>query len=177
MIHDRVAKHGVLSDAHGVFFVSGASSALTVGSPRASIRVNLAGVTIRVSPTLYGIVLEEIDNAFDGGLYAELVQSRSFEEGVLPPGMKLVKQADGSLKMELESSRPACRRTSGRCPDHRRAPVHHLHRSLRGKQSVEAVHARASKSAAHRLRAALHGDPATPFVQHPAHPGTPQAKP
>ena len=55
-----------------------------------------------VSPTLHGIFLEEISHAFDGGLYAELIQNRSFEEGVLPPGMKLVKQPDGSLKMELE---------------------------------------------------------------------------
>lgn len=56
-----------------------------------------------VSPTLYGIFMEEISHAFDGGLYAELIRNRSFEEGVLPAGMKLVKQPDGRLKMELET--------------------------------------------------------------------------
>lgn len=33
-----------------------------------------------VSPTLWGIFFEEINHAGDGGLYAELIQNRSFEE-------------------------------------------------------------------------------------------------
>lgn len=40
-----------------------------------------------VSPNLYGIFFEEISHAGDGGLYAELVQNRGFEEHVLPSGM------------------------------------------------------------------------------------------
>ena len=70
--------------------------------PVASIRINMLEEKASVSPTLYGIFLEEIEHAFDGGLYAELIQNRSFEEGVLPPGMKLVKKPDGGWKMELE---------------------------------------------------------------------------
>ncbi len=70
--------------------------------PAASIRIDLARENAPVSPGLQGIFMEEINHAFDGGLYAELIQNRSFEEGVLPPGMKLVKQPDGKLKMELE---------------------------------------------------------------------------
>ncbi len=50
--------------------------------------------------------MEELSHAFDGGIYAELIQNRSFEEGVLPPGMKLMKKDDGSLKMELEKLPP-----------------------------------------------------------------------
>lgn len=71
--------------------------------PTASIRVELKAQTAPVSPTLYGIFMEEISHAFDGGIYGELIQNRSFEEGVLPPGMKLVKKPDGGLKMELVS--------------------------------------------------------------------------
>ncbi len=71
-------------------------------SPSARIRVDVAQAQQPVSPTLYGIFMEEISHAFDGGIYAELIQNRSFEEGVLPPGMKLVKKDDGALKMELE---------------------------------------------------------------------------
>lgn len=74
--------------------------------PTASVRVALDKPGAAIPATLHGIFLEEINNAFDGGLYAELIQNRSFEEGVLPPGMKLVKQPDGSLKMELESLPP-----------------------------------------------------------------------
>lgn len=67
----------------------------------AVIRIDVADERHPVSPMLYGIFLEEISHAFDGGLYGELVMNRSFEEGVLPPGMKLVKQPDGRQKMEL----------------------------------------------------------------------------
>ena len=70
--------------------------------PTATLRVNLKETKAPVSTILYGIFLEEISHAFDGGIYTELIQNRSFEEGVPPPGMKLVKKDDGGLKMELE---------------------------------------------------------------------------
>ena len=39
-----------------------------------------------VSPTLYGIFIEDINCAVDGGLYAELLKNRSFEnEGLWNP--------------------------------------------------------------------------------------------
>ncbi|MEV3988735.1 alpha-L-arabinofuranosidase C-terminal domain-containing protein [Streptomyces sp. NPDC049837] len=34
-----------------------------------------------IDPTMYGVFFEDINNAADGGLYAELVQNRSFEFG------------------------------------------------------------------------------------------------
>ena len=34
------------------------------------------------SPYQYGLFFEEINHAGDGGLYAELVKNRSFEEGL-----------------------------------------------------------------------------------------------
>ena len=74
--------------------------------PSVTIRINLAGEKAPVPATLYGIFMEEISHAFDGGIYAELIQNRSFEEGVLPPGMKVVKKADGALRMELEKLPP-----------------------------------------------------------------------
>ncbi len=38
-----------------------------------------------IPPNLYGIFFEEISHAGDGGLYAELVQNRGFEDAKLPP--------------------------------------------------------------------------------------------
>jgi Alpha-L-arabinofuranosidase len=38
-----------------------------------------------INPMLYGLCLEEINHAIDGGLYAELIQNRSFEDGLPPP--------------------------------------------------------------------------------------------
>ena len=34
-----------------------------------------------ISPTHYGIFFEDINHAADGGLYAELIRNRSFEDG------------------------------------------------------------------------------------------------
>lgn len=39
-----------------------------------------------ISPSMYGVFFEEINHAGDGGLYAELVQNRSFEEKEMPAG-------------------------------------------------------------------------------------------
>ncbi len=72
----------------------------------AAVRVDLREEKAPVPAALYGIFMEEISHAFDGGIYAELIQNRSFEEGLLPPGMKLVKKEDGSLKMELAKLPP-----------------------------------------------------------------------
>ncbi len=39
-----------------------------------------------INPGMYGIFFEEINHSGDGGLYAELLQNRGFEEQVLPSG-------------------------------------------------------------------------------------------
>lgn len=39
-----------------------------------------------VSPTHYGIFYEDINHAADGGLYAELIRNRSFEDDMMPLG-------------------------------------------------------------------------------------------
>ena len=45
-----------------------------------TIDVDLSRQGHSVSPTLYGIFFEDINHAADGGLYAELIRNRSFEE-------------------------------------------------------------------------------------------------
>ena len=46
-----------------------------------------------VSPTLYGLMIEEINHSIDGGLYAELVQNRAFHAdwSGTPPGIFCVR--------------------------------------------------------------------------------------
>ena len=51
-----------------------------------AITVNVAERGADVSPSMYGVFFEEINHAGDGGLYAELVQNRSFEECEMPEG-------------------------------------------------------------------------------------------
>lgn len=51
---------------------------------RTVMRIHVDQPTVRVSPYLYGIFFEEINCAGDGGIYAELVRNRSFEESDKP---------------------------------------------------------------------------------------------
>ncbi|MCC8143032.1 MAG: carbohydrate binding domain-containing protein, partial [Tannerellaceae bacterium] len=57
----------------------------TPGLPVTSvITIDADGLTVPVNKNLYGITLEEINHAIDGGLYAEMIQNRSFEDGIPP---------------------------------------------------------------------------------------------
>ena len=63
------------------------SGALTSTAQTDAIRIDMAQKGTTISENLYGIFFEEISHAGDGGLYAELVQNRGFEEHVLPSSM------------------------------------------------------------------------------------------
>lgn len=54
-----------------------------------SITVDAAQVGPAIPSNLYGIFFEEISHAGEGGLYAELIQNRGFEDSRLPPMCKL----------------------------------------------------------------------------------------
>jgi len=54
----------------------------------ATVTVDLKKKGSEVSPHLYGIFFEEINHAGDGGLYAELVRNRGFEDANLPPACR-----------------------------------------------------------------------------------------
>ena len=60
---------------------------ITATAQTQPIQIDISQKGADVSPELYGIFFEEISHAGDGGLYAELVQNRGFEEHVLPSGM------------------------------------------------------------------------------------------
>ena len=55
-----------------------------------NIGVDVAQKGIEISPTLYGIFYEDINFASDGGLYAELIANRSFEEFAQGEGFTLL---------------------------------------------------------------------------------------
>jgi len=59
-----------------------------VAADSASITVDLKQQGALVPPHLYGIFFEEINHAGDGGLYAELVRNRGFEDANLPPACR-----------------------------------------------------------------------------------------
>lgn len=61
-----------------------ASAAMQAQTGRITVDTGTRGHDIPQS--MYGIFFEEINHAGDGGLYAEMVQNRGFEEHVLPTG-------------------------------------------------------------------------------------------
>lgn len=66
------------------------------------INLNIAQANKDVSPMLYGLMTEEINHSYDGGLYAELIRNRIFKDSKTEPeGWSLVK-ADSSSKAEIK---------------------------------------------------------------------------
>jgi len=49
-------------------------------APRANLAIQLDKPAHAVSPTLYGLMTEEINYSYDGGLYAEMVRNRTFQD-------------------------------------------------------------------------------------------------
>ena len=50
------------------------------------LQIDAGKVTGKVSPMLYGLMTEEINFAYEGGIYAELIRNRSFKaDAVVPP--------------------------------------------------------------------------------------------
>lgn len=62
-----------------IFLAALLASSLAANA-QVKINVDAANPGIKVSPNLYGIFFEDINHAADGGLYAELISNRSFED-------------------------------------------------------------------------------------------------
>lgn len=74
--------------------------------PPVSLTVDATAPGTKVSPMLYGIFFEEINRAGDGGLYAEMIQNRSFEDWTTPLSWTLIQGKGAEAKMELDKSQP-----------------------------------------------------------------------
>ena len=72
----------------------------------ASIVVQVDKPGIKISPVLYGIFFEEINHAGDGGLYAEMVQNRSFENSDKPDCWTLVTDGAGKGEIAIDTENP-----------------------------------------------------------------------
>jgi alpha-N-arabinofuranosidase len=61
-----------------------------------TIAIDAAAPPARVSQLFYGLMTEEINHAYDGGLYAELVQNRAFLDNAQSAVHWSIVQADGA---------------------------------------------------------------------------------
>jgi len=61
----------------------------------------------KVSPTFYGMMTEEINHSYDGGLYAELVQNRVFKDDAKTPvHWSVVQAGGGAATIALDTDQP-----------------------------------------------------------------------
>jgi alpha-L-arabinofuranosidase len=68
-----------------------------------TVNVGKPGATI--SPNFYGLMTEEINHAYDGGLYGELIQNRSFRDDDSKPVHWSLVQGDGATgSMSLDKT-------------------------------------------------------------------------
>ncbi|MES2462113.1 MAG: alpha-L-arabinofuranosidase C-terminal domain-containing protein [Armatimonadota bacterium] len=74
-------------------------------TPTAQITIDAARPGPAVSLSQHGLMTEEINHAYDGGLYAELIQNRAFLDSKEPVHWSLV-QDGGTGTMALDSAEP-----------------------------------------------------------------------
>ncbi len=86
--------------------------ALTLAAtfPRAgapTIAIDASAPAGKVSPLLYGLMTEEINHSYDGGLYAELIRNRAFLDDPASPTHWSAVQGDGTAAaIALDSGQP-----------------------------------------------------------------------
>jgi alpha-L-arabinofuranosidase len=59
-----------------------------------------------ISPTLYGIFFEDINCSADGGIYAEMVRNRSFEDSDKPDWWEAVGKGPVNFELAVDSAQP-----------------------------------------------------------------------
>ena len=87
-----------------LFATAAFAQAASVETARIVIDAGRPGIT--VSPTLYGAFFEEINRAGDGGIYAEMIQNRSFEDADFPVAWSLVKGRGAEASIALDRTHP-----------------------------------------------------------------------
>jgi alpha-N-arabinofuranosidase len=94
-----------MNDRSAAIFLTAALAApALLAQPPAALNVELGRTKAPVSATLYGLMTEEINYSYDGGLYAELVRNRTFRSdwsGVL--NWFLIEKGTASAKLSVDS--------------------------------------------------------------------------
>jgi alpha-N-arabinofuranosidase len=82
-----------------------ALASLAVAQPTLTIEADKA--VGQVSPTLYGLMTEEINHSYDGGLYAELVRNRAFlDNATNSEHWSVVQEGSAAATISLDTSQP-----------------------------------------------------------------------
>jgi alpha-N-arabinofuranosidase len=77
----------------------------TTQNPGAVLTIQTDTSVARVSPTLYGLMTEEINHSYDGGIYAELIRNRAFQDNSNHPDhWRILRDGDASASMKIDKS-------------------------------------------------------------------------
>jgi len=83
---------------------------LTATVPRAAaptITIDASTPAGKVSPLLYGLMTEEINHSYDGGLYGELIQNRAFlDDAASPAHWSAVHGVGAAATVALDTNQP-----------------------------------------------------------------------
>src|SRR5271166_6390572 len=81
-------------------------AAISAGAQPAKISLAVDQPGHRISPALWGIFFEDINNSADGGIYPELVRNRSFEDSTKPENWTFTNLPAGGGATTIDESRP-----------------------------------------------------------------------
>ncbi len=73
-------------------------------APTGQLTIGVDKPGVKISPIFYGLMTEEINHAFDGGLYAELIENRAFKNNATPTSWSLTDPL--AATMQIDGSQP-----------------------------------------------------------------------
>lgn len=96
-----------LKTAQCCAFLAVACALMPAQSAPAHLVVDAGHPGVKISPALYGLMTEEINHSYDGGLYGELIQNRSFKDNAQDPAhWSLVQEGSGAGEIALDTAQP-----------------------------------------------------------------------
>ncbi|MEO5712538.1 MAG: alpha-L-arabinofuranosidase C-terminal domain-containing protein [Luteolibacter sp.] len=91
----------------GILLLACCSIGGALAADPVKVTIEAAAPVAKMSPLHYGLMTEEINHCYDGGLYAELVQNRVFKDDVKSPVHWSVVQGGGAAAtIALDQSQP-----------------------------------------------------------------------
>ncbi len=86
-------------------FILGLFMAIPVLADDPKLTIEADKTVTPVSPRLYGLMTEEVNHAYDGGLYAELIQNRAFlNDPIAPVDWSVVSDDTAAATMALDTN-------------------------------------------------------------------------
>lgn len=77
-------------------------AAKQASAPAPKLTLDLSKQDLKVSPMLYGLMTEEINHSYDGGLYAELIRNRVFKDSEKGPDFWSLVQPDTTAHASIK---------------------------------------------------------------------------